>query len=72
MSRFTLSNSMLLLLPLSVASQTTVVNDDCANDINVKIMQADGDFVVIWLVDHAVERLLFEGMLKSMNRIGLV
>lgn len=71
MSRFVqLASLLLFMLPLYVSAQTIVVSDESGNDINVEIMPADGDYLVIWLVDHAQERLLFEGMIESVNRAG--
>ena len=40
------------------------------NEINIETMPAEGDFLVIWLVDHEEERPQFEMMLKAINNGG--
>ena len=47
------------------------MTDASDNEINVEVMPADGELMVIWLVDHSKQRLLFEKMLKSINSAGI-
>jgi len=71
---FSLLSLWLLFAPLSLAAPATqsfVVTDAADNEINVEVMPADGELMVIWLVDHAEERLLFEKMLSAVNRAGI-
>ena len=60
-----------MLLPLWASADGFVISDEQDNEINVEVMPADGELMVIWLVDHAQERLLFERMLTSVNRAGI-
>lgn len=61
----------LMFMPLCLSAQNFVVTDRSDNEINVEVMPADGELVVIWLVDHAEERRLFDNMLSSVNRAGI-
>ena len=40
------------------------------NEINIETMPAEGEFLVVWLVDHEEERPQFEMMLKAINSGG--
>ncbi len=62
---------LLMLLPLCVSAESLIVTDASDNEINVEIMPADGELMVIWLVDHSKQRLLFEKMLKSISSAGI-
>ncbi|WP_330178143.1 hypothetical protein [Candidatus Vondammii sp. HM_W22] len=72
-TRLFLIISVLLLavnaLP-AVAEDFSLV-DAQENEINVEVMPADGNFLVIWLVDHEEERLPFETMLWAINCSGV-
>ena len=64
----------LVFVPVSLSAQSAqsfVVTDRSDNEINVEVMPADGELVVIWLVGHARKRLLFEKMLSSVNHAGI-
>lgn len=63
-----------MFMPVSLLAQSAqsfVVTDRSDNEINVEVMPADGELVVIWLIDHAEERRLFESMLSSINQVGI-
>lgn len=53
------------------STQSFVVTDRSDNEITVEVMPADGELMVIWLVDHTEERRLFETMLDAVNRAGV-
>ena len=52
----------------AVAEEFSLVIQE--NEINIETMPAEGDFLVIWLVDHGEERPQFEMMLKAINNGG--
>ncbi|NOR52420.1 MAG: redoxin domain-containing protein [Gammaproteobacteria bacterium] len=58
-------------MPVALAVESLVVIDSSDNEINVEAMPADGELMVIWLVDHVEKRLLFEKMLKAVNGEGI-
>lgn len=60
------------MLPLSVlsASADFEIADAQDNEIHVQVYPADGDQLIIWLVDHDDERDMFEDMLKAVNHSG--
>lgn len=71
MRSFLIISALLLAVnALPVAAEDFSLVDAQDNEINVEVMPADGDFLVIWLVDHEEERLPFEMMLRAINRSG--
>ncbi len=60
----------LLLLPVYLTAEELTVTDKQGNDINVRVYPSDKDLLIIWLVDHAEERKMFEDMLRAVNASG--
>ncbi len=48
-----------------------LVTDADDNEITVQHYPAEGDLLVIWLIDHDRERPVFEQMLKDVNAAGI-
>ncbi|PVV17742.1 MAG: hypothetical protein B6D78_08840 [gamma proteobacterium symbiont of Ctena orbiculata] len=47
------------------------VTDRDGNDISIDIRQAAGELVMIWLVDHAEPRRLFDALLQQLSESGI-
>jgi thiol-disulfide isomerase/thioredoxin len=60
-----------LTTPLWASADSFVVTDSSDNELTVEVLAADGELLAIWLVDHAEERQLFDGMLQSLQRAGI-
>lgn len=59
------------LLSVEITAAELELTDAQGNDIQVEISPAEGDLLVIWLLDHAEERPQFETMLRSVNAAGI-
>jgi thiol-disulfide isomerase/thioredoxin len=53
-----------------VASEELVISDAADNDLHVQVYPADGNKLLIWLVDHDTKRQMFEDMLVAVNKSG--
>ena len=62
---------LLQCLAPGVYADAFSVGDAQGGDVNVQQMPADGRLLIIWLVDHAEQRPLFESMLKAVNAAGV-
>ncbi|MEW8026735.1 MAG: TlpA disulfide reductase family protein [Candidatus Thiodiazotropha sp.] len=68
---------VLILLFLLLSNSPTItalehsVTDRHGNDISIDIKQASGDLVMIWLVDHAEPRPLFDTLLQQLTDSGI-
>ena len=61
----------LLLIFMPLSAEDFVVEDVSENEINVRHYAADGDLLIIWLVDHDAHRKMFEKMLDAINASGI-
>ena len=61
----------LIAFPVSVLASGLTVTDSSDNEINVEITPAQGELLVIWLLDHDEERPQFENMLNAINQNGI-
>lgn len=59
-----------LVYPSNAHAETISVVDDNGTEIIIEQMQADGDLLVIWLIDHDEERTMFETMLQNVHKAG--
>ena len=62
---------LLLLGNLSSVADELTLADQEGNDISVQVVPAEGDLLMIWLVDHDEPRPMFEEMLQSIVRAGI-
>jgi len=67
--RCLLLSLLLLFCHLGHAGELSV-EDSQGNEIVIQTMPADGDLLVIWLVDHLEQRDTFDAMLTNLNRLG--
>ncbi|MCG8100122.1 MAG: hypothetical protein JAZ05_13645 [Candidatus Thiodiazotropha taylori] len=66
----------LLLLLLTLFSYNVYGNeinltDSEGNDITIQVTPADGELLMIWLVDHDEHRPLFESLLNNIAKAGI-
>ncbi len=64
---------LLILLATShlLLADTFEITDSEENEIPVEVMPAEGDLLMIWLLDHGEQRPVFEKMLQAINQAGI-
>ena len=62
----------LLLIFMPLSAEDFVVEDVSENEINVRHYAADGDLLIIWLVDHDAHRKMFEKMLQDITALPVI
>jgi thiol-disulfide isomerase/thioredoxin len=65
---------LLLLLVMNLSplkADELLIPDGQGNEIGVQVAPAEGDLLIIWLVDHAEERPMFDDLLQAVNRRGV-
>jgi thiol-disulfide isomerase/thioredoxin len=62
---------ILLTSPCLLLADTFEITDSEENEILVEVMPAEGDLLMIWLVDHEEQRPVFEEMLQAINQSGI-
>ena len=68
--RWTILLILLLQTTLGIADEITIP-DRQGNEISVEVMPAEGDLLLIWLVDHDEPRPMFDGLMQALNRHGI-
>jgi thiol-disulfide isomerase/thioredoxin len=63
--------SAAVLLSSPACADAFLLGLDDGNEINVEVSPADGDLLMIWVVDHDQSRPQFERMLKRINAAGI-
>lgn len=61
---------MVMNLSLLMADEM-LIPDHQGNEISVQVAPAEGDLLIIWLVDHAEQRPMFDDLLQAINRNGV-
>jgi thiol-disulfide isomerase/thioredoxin len=73
--RFSLSWLWVIALWLSLstpaAAESFSLVDAADNELHVEMMPAEGDLLVIWLLDHDERRAAFDTMLDAINAAGM-
>ncbi len=62
---------LLLLFGGNLYAADKDIIDDDGNDISIQVYPADGDLLLIILVDHVDKRDMFENMLNSVQQAGI-
>jgi thiol-disulfide isomerase/thioredoxin len=62
---------ILLTSPFLLLADTFEIIDAEENEILVEVMPAEGDLLMIWLVDHEEQRPVFEKMIGAINKAGI-
>lgn len=62
---------LLIILCPTINAREITVTDGEGNDIPVEVIQAHGELVVIWFVDHDEPRPLFDNLLRALAKTGI-
>jgi thiol-disulfide isomerase/thioredoxin len=62
---------LLLWISPAISATEHSITDRDGNEITIKVDQAAGDLVMIWLVDHDEPRLLFDTLLQQFPKHGI-